>query len=122
MNREDHMTMAELAESYITLDELLEIADTETVSEDGAIFSMIKSKQKNRRYYLLKFCPRNSRSMRSPTNSKFIFRPVQSCWLVIPPTKTIVLFNDIHHPNSYSTGQFTDPTIGVDVSVEDIFS
>jgi len=46
---------------------------------------------------------------------------VKSCWLVIPPTKTIVLFNDIHHPVSYSTGQFSDPIIGVDVSVRDIF-
>ncbi len=47
---------------------------------------------------------------------------VQSCWLVIPPTKTIVLFHDIHHPSSYSTGQLADPTIGVDVSIEDIFA
>lgn len=46
---------------------------------------------------------------------------VKSCWLVIPPTKTIVLFNDIHRPVSYSAGQFTDPVTGVDVSVEDIF-
>ena len=47
---------------------------------------------------------------------------VQSCWLVIPPTKTIVLFCDIRHPNSYSTGHFTDPIIGVDVAVDDIFA
>ncbi len=47
---------------------------------------------------------------------------VQSCWLVIPPTKTIVIFQDIQHPGSYSTGQFTDPTLGFDVSVEDIFA
>ncbi len=47
---------------------------------------------------------------------------VQSCWLVIPPTKTIVLFHDIHHPVSYSRGKFTDSVIGIDVSVEDIFA
>ncbi|OQY59648.1 MAG: hypothetical protein B6245_05590 [Desulfobacteraceae bacterium 4572_88] len=46
---------------------------------------------------------------------------VKSCWLVIPPTKTIVLFNDIHHPVSYSTGLFTDPVMGAEVSVGDIF-
>ncbi len=46
---------------------------------------------------------------------------VQSCWLVIPPTKTIILFQDIHHPVSYSTGHFTDSTISVDVSLENIF-
>ncbi len=46
---------------------------------------------------------------------------VQSCWLVIPPTKTIILFQDIHHPVSYSTGHFTAPTISVDVSLENIF-
>ena len=46
---------------------------------------------------------------------------VPSCWLVIPPTKTIVLFHDIHHPISYSTGHFTDSTISVDISLQDIF-
>jgi len=46
---------------------------------------------------------------------------VPSCWLVIPPTKTIVLFHDIHHPVSYSTGHFTDSTINVDISLQDIF-
>jgi len=52
----------------------------------------------------------------------YLHAGVQSCWLVIPPTKTIVVFHDIHHPVSYSTGQFADPTIGVDVSVENIFA
>lgn len=47
---------------------------------------------------------------------------VQSCWLVIPPTKTIVLFHDINQPRSYSTGPFTDGVIGIEVLVEDIFS
>ncbi|MCW5211821.1 Uma2 family endonuclease [Desulfobulbus sp. TB] len=47
---------------------------------------------------------------------------VQSCWLVIPPTRTIVLFQDIHHPQSYSSGRFTDPVTGLEVAVEDIFS
>ncbi len=46
---------------------------------------------------------------------------VKSCWLIIPPTKTIVLFHDIHHPISYSTGKFKDQITGIDVSVEDIF-
>ncbi len=46
---------------------------------------------------------------------------VKSCWLVIPPTKTIVVFNDINRPVSYSAGQFTDPMICVEVSVGDIF-
>lgn len=47
---------------------------------------------------------------------------VRSCWLVIPPTKTIVLFQDIQHPVSYSSGRFTDPIIEVEIAVEDIFS
>jgi Uma2 family endonuclease len=47
---------------------------------------------------------------------------VQSCWLVIPPTRTIVLFQDIQQPRSYSSGRFTDPVIELEVAVEDIFS
>ncbi|MDU9050466.1 MAG: Uma2 family endonuclease [Candidatus Electrothrix sp. Rat3] len=47
---------------------------------------------------------------------------VQSCWLVIPPTKTIVLFQDIQQPRSYSSGRFTDPVVELEVAVEDIFS
>ncbi len=47
---------------------------------------------------------------------------VQSCWLVIPPTKTIVLFQDIQQPLSCSSGCFTDPVVELEVAVEDIFS
>nr|VFJ53143.1 MAG: Putative restriction endonuclease [Candidatus Kentron sp. FW]VFJ59229.1 MAG: Putative restriction endonuclease [Candidatus Kentron sp. FW] len=46
---------------------------------------------------------------------------VKSCWLVIPPTKTIVLFHDLQHPRSYSMGKFTDSNMGIEVSVDDIF-
>ncbi|WP_446008689.1 Uma2 family endonuclease [Candidatus Electrothrix sp.] len=47
---------------------------------------------------------------------------VQSCWLVIPPTKTLVLFQDMQQPRSYSSGRFTDPVIELEVAVDDIFS
>mgnify|MGYP002065624277 CR=1 FL=1 len=47
---------------------------------------------------------------------------VKSCWLVIPPTKTVVLFHDMHHPVSCSTGQFADPIMGLEVSLEEIFA
>jgi len=47
---------------------------------------------------------------------------VKSCWLVIPPTKTIVLFQDIQQPLSCSSGCFTDPIVELEVAVEDIFS
>ncbi|MCI5194045.1 MAG: Uma2 family endonuclease [Candidatus Electrothrix sp. AU1_5] len=46
---------------------------------------------------------------------------VQSCWLVIPPTKTIVVFQDIQQPLSCSSGNFTDPVVELEVVVEDIF-
>lgn len=46
---------------------------------------------------------------------------VQSCWLVIPPTKTVVMFHDMRHPTSCSTGAFSDPVIGLTVAIEDIF-
>ena len=47
---------------------------------------------------------------------------VKSCWLVIPPTKTIVVFHDINRPCSYSSGTLNDPAVGVEVSVEAVFS
>ena len=47
---------------------------------------------------------------------------VQSCWLVIPPTKTVVVFHDIQQPRSYSTGQISDSVINFDVAVEEIFA
>ena len=47
---------------------------------------------------------------------------VQSCWLVIPPTKTVVLFHDIQHPGSYSNGLISDEALEMDISVEDIFA
>ncbi|MCI5227863.1 MAG: Uma2 family endonuclease [Candidatus Electrothrix sp. AX2] len=47
---------------------------------------------------------------------------VKSCWLVIPPTKTIVLFQDIQQPLSCSSGNFIDPVVELEVVVEDIFS
>ena len=47
---------------------------------------------------------------------------VQSCWLVIPPTKTVVVFHDIQQPMSYSTGQIADSVINLDVAVEEIFA
>jgi Uma2 family endonuclease len=47
---------------------------------------------------------------------------VKSCWLVIPPTKTIVVFHDINQPCSYSNGRLNDPAAGLEVSLEAVFS
>ncbi len=47
---------------------------------------------------------------------------VKSCWLVIPPTKTIVVFHDINQPRSYSNGSLNDPAADVEVSLEAVFS
>ena len=46
---------------------------------------------------------------------------IKSCWLVIPPTKTVVIFNDINRPISYSNGMAADKVMNIGVSVEDIF-
>jgi Uma2 family endonuclease len=46
---------------------------------------------------------------------------IQSCWLVIPPTKTIIVFHDINQPASYSAGWVPDPVIGVQVAVDEVF-
>lgn len=47
---------------------------------------------------------------------------IQSCWLVIPPTKTIIVFSDIEKPISYSTGCFLDPVVGHEIAINEIFS
>lgn len=47
---------------------------------------------------------------------------VKSCWLVIPPTKTIIVFNDINNPVSCSTGVLTDPVLSFGISMDDVFT
>lgn len=46
---------------------------------------------------------------------------VKSCWLVIPPTRTIILFSDINQPLSYSTGILTDSALNVQIALADVF-
>lgn len=46
---------------------------------------------------------------------------VLSCWLGIPPTKTIIVFNDIHNPQSYSSHSFTDTALKKEIFLKDIF-
>lgn len=46
---------------------------------------------------------------------------IKSCWLVIPPTKTIIVFNDINNPVSWSTGILTDPVLSFGISMDDVF-
>jgi len=46
---------------------------------------------------------------------------IPACWLVIPPTKTIVVFHEITRPEAYSSGIFSEPALGIDMNVADIF-
>ena len=46
---------------------------------------------------------------------------VKSCWLVIPPTRTIIIFNDINKPLSHSTGVLTDSALNVEIALADVF-
>ncbi len=46
---------------------------------------------------------------------------VKSCWLVIPPTKTIIVFNDMSNPQPYSAGAFIDTVLKKEITVEQIF-
>ncbi|MFZ1640411.1 MAG: Uma2 family endonuclease [Candidatus Contendobacter sp.] len=46
---------------------------------------------------------------------------IKSCWLVIPPTKTIIIFNDINCPISCSTGILTDTVLNFGISMDDVF-
>ncbi len=46
---------------------------------------------------------------------------VKSCWLVIPPTRTIIIFNDINKPQSYSTDILTDSALHMEIAVADVF-
>jgi len=47
---------------------------------------------------------------------------IKSCWLVIPPTKTIIIFDDINHPISYSTGIVMNSSLEIGIAVDDIFN
>ncbi|MCP5126679.1 MAG: Uma2 family endonuclease [Gammaproteobacteria bacterium] len=46
---------------------------------------------------------------------------IKSCWMVIPPAKTIVIFHDINKPVSYSSGILTDWILNMEIPVEEIF-
>ncbi len=46
---------------------------------------------------------------------------IKSCWLIIPPTKTVTICNDINHPVSYSMGIAKDEIIGVEIAIEELF-
>ncbi|MCB1920549.1 MAG: Uma2 family endonuclease [Candidatus Competibacteraceae bacterium] len=46
---------------------------------------------------------------------------IKSCWMVIPPVKTIVIFHDINKPVFYSSGTLTDWILNMEIPVEEIF-
>lgn len=52
---------------------------------------------------------------------KYFAAGVQSCWLVQPTVKTIVLFTPAMEPQVYSTGDVIDPVTGITVNIEEIF-
>ena len=47
---------------------------------------------------------------------------IQSCWLVIPPGQTIIVFHDNQKPASYSTGNVMDSVVDLEISIDDIFA
>lgn len=51
----------------------------------------------------------------------YLIAGIKSCWLVIPPTKTVIVFKDINQPASYTTGVLNDPVLGIEIKVNDIF-
>ena len=46
---------------------------------------------------------------------------IQSCWLVIPPAQTIMVFNQGQKPQSFSTGNLNDPVLTIEIPIEEIF-
>jgi Uma2 family endonuclease len=47
---------------------------------------------------------------------------IKSCWLIIPPTKTVIICNDINYPLSYSMGIAKDEILGVEIVIEELFN
>jgi len=46
---------------------------------------------------------------------------VQSCWLVIPTTHTIAVYNDLKKVDSYSKGEVIDEKLNIRLSLDEIF-
>lgn len=46
---------------------------------------------------------------------------VQSCWLVIPSTCTVTVYNDLEKVNSYGQGQIVDEKLNIRLELKDIF-
>lgn len=52
---------------------------------------------------------------------KYFAHGVQSCWIIIPPTRTITVLSPLTKTTSYSSGILTDPATGITISLDDIF-
>ncbi len=46
---------------------------------------------------------------------------IKSCWLVIPNTQAVTVYSSPDLFSNFFTGEVIDPTIGVQVPIEDIF-
>ena len=46
---------------------------------------------------------------------------IKSGWLIIPPTKTVIICNDINCPFSYSMRIVKDEILGVEIAIEELF-
>lgn len=47
---------------------------------------------------------------------------VQSCWLVQPQLRTITVYTEDMESKTYSEGTVADPTLDIEVTIEDVFS
>ncbi|MEZ4737110.1 MAG: Uma2 family endonuclease [Caldilineaceae bacterium] len=46
---------------------------------------------------------------------------VQSCWLVIPNTRTVVVYSTPDSFATFGTGEVIDESLGIQIPVEEIF-
>jgi Uma2 family endonuclease len=52
----------------------------------------------------------------------YINAGIQSCWLVIPTTRTIAVFSDLENFNSYSNGEVVDKKLNISLPLSEIFT
>ena len=53
---------------------------------------------------------------------RYMEKGVRSCWLVMPMTHTIILYQPGQQEQSFSTGVMHDPQLGMDLPLDEVFA
>jgi len=65
--------------------------------------------------------PQQSLNELTDKGSLYLANGIQSFWLVLPPTKTVIVYQNISQPVSYSTGHIIDHALNLEIPMELIF-